>query len=159
MNDSAAPANAPEPTTEKAPVSQPPIWFTITAWVALVWNLMGLLAFVGQVSISQEQLAELPDAERALYDNIPMWASVAFGVAVLAGTLGCVALLLRRRWAWHLFVLSLVGVIVQNVHGFLMSDALAVYGVQALVMVGMIVAIGIGLILLSSMATARGWLR
>ena len=49
--------NAPQPR---------PKWFTPIAWLLFVWNLLGLMAFVMQVTMSPEQLAALPEAERVL---------------------------------------------------------------------------------------------
>jgi hypothetical protein len=56
---------------------------------------------------------------------MPGWAWAAYALAVWAGTLGALALLMRRRWAVTLFALSLAGVVVQFGWTFLGTDIVA----------------------------------
>ncbi|MEM7582018.1 MAG: hypothetical protein AAF560_01445 [Acidobacteriota bacterium] len=137
---------------------KPPTWFWIVSGVSLVWNLLGLLAFISQMTMSPEALAALPEAERTFYETVPAWATVAFAIAVFGGTLGCVALLLRKAWAEILFVLSLLGVLTQNINSFLLSDALSIYGPTVAVMQAMVIAICVFLIWLARSSKARGWI-
>ena len=71
-----------------------PKWFMVVAAVLLVWNLLGVMAYVMQVTMSPETLAALPQEQRQLYESTPAWATAAFAVAVNFGALGCVLLLL-----------------------------------------------------------------
>ena len=64
--------------------------------VALAWNLIGIMAYLGQVTMGPEVLAEMSDAERRLYENVAAWATSAYAIAVNAGALGCLLLLLRK---------------------------------------------------------------
>ncbi|VAW11040.1 hypothetical protein MNBD_BACTEROID03-2112 [hydrothermal vent metagenome] len=93
---------------------KPPIWFWIVSVLALLWNLLGVMAYLAQVNMTDETLAALPEAERALYENQPIWATMAFAIAVWGGALGSLALLLRKRWARAVLLISLIGIIVQN---------------------------------------------
>ncbi|NNC97213.1 MAG: hypothetical protein HKN88_03985 [Gammaproteobacteria bacterium] len=68
-----------------------PMWFWVVAVLALIWNLLGLGAFLSTaVLMSPETLASMSPAEQELYANTPSWANVAFGVAVI---LVCLAVL------------------------------------------------------------------
>ena len=49
--------------------TKPPKSFWILSGVALVWNLMGVMAYVVQSLMPDEAIAALPVAERALYEN------------------------------------------------------------------------------------------
>ena len=51
-----------------------PKWFVATAVVALLWNLLGCFAFVSDLRLSPEDVARLPEAQRALYNSRPGWA-------------------------------------------------------------------------------------
>ena len=64
-----------------------PIWFWIIAGIALLWNIMGLIAFYSQVTMSEETLAAMDPADQAMYENIPVWVMAAFATAVIAGTI------------------------------------------------------------------------
>lgn len=139
--------------------ASPSLWFYMVGGLALLWNLLGLLAFIGQVTMTDESIEGLPEAQQELYRNIPTWAMIAFAVAVICGTLGSIGMVLRKSWCVPLFVISLLAVLVQNVYFFFLSDTLKVMGNQALIMPIMIILIGIFLVLLSSWAQSRNWLR
>ncbi len=138
--------------------SSPPAWFWVVSVVALVWNLIGLAAFVMQVLMTEEAIAALPEEQQPLYENIPVWATLAFAVATIGGTLGCVGLLMRKAWSFPVFVLSVLGVLVQVGRIFLLTDALGILGPQAVVMPLMVIVIGIALIVYSKSAISKGWL-
>jgi uncharacterized protein with PQ loop repeat len=140
------------------PISKPTRWFWILGIAALIWNLFGVMAYIMQVTLSDEALAQLPADQRMLYETIPAWATAAFATAVFAGVLGCIALLLRKTWATPLFVLSLVGVLVQMFHAFFLTDSMTVNGPGSAAMPLLVIIIAAGLVWYSRLATARGWL-
>lgn len=136
-----------------------PKWFYALAVVALLWNLMGVAAYVGQMTMSDEVMAALSEAERALYETQPAWAVGAFALAVFGGALGSLLLLLRRRLAEPVLIASLVGIVVQFVYNFFIAKTMAIYGPGAVIMPVMVIAIGVALVLLARHARAAGWLR
>lgn len=136
-----------------------PAWLLIIATVALLWNLLGCFAFFQQTMMSEAQIEALPAAEQALYRGIPMWATVAFAVAVFGGAVGSLALLLKRRFALILLTASLIGVLVQMFHVVMLSGSMDVYGPGGMIMPGMIIVIAFGLVWLARSAAKRGWLQ
>lgn len=136
-----------------------PKWFYIVGIIALIWNMLGLMAFVGHIMMTPEMIAKLPEAEQALYQNSQPWATIAFATAVITGTLGCILILLKKALAKSLFILSFVAVIVQNFHAFYIIDSLAVYGSTSVIMPSLVAIVGLLLIWLSTNATRRGWLK
>ncbi|MBT8184721.1 MAG: hypothetical protein KJN76_07760, partial [Eudoraea sp.] len=98
--------------TDKLSV-KPPLWFWIVSAVALVWNIMGVMAYLGSAFITDEMKAEMPAEQLELMENTPAWVTAAFAIAVWAGLLGCIALLLRKKWARPVLLISLIGIIVQ----------------------------------------------
>ena len=134
-----------------------PKWFMVVAAILLVWNLLGVMAYVMQVTMSPETLAALPQEQRQLYESTPAWATAAFAVAVNFGALGCVLLLLRRSLAGLFLQLSLAGVLVQMFHSFFMSKSFEVFGPGGLVMPVLVLVIAIYLVLLAAKAKANGW--
>jgi len=139
------------------PITKVPKWFMIVAAVLLVWNLLGVMAYIMQVMMSPETLAALPQEQRQLYENTPAWATAAFAVAVNFGALGCVLLLLRKNLAGLFLQLSLAGVLVQMFHAFFMSKSFEVFGPGGLVMPVMVLVIAIYLVLLAAKAKTNRW--
>ena len=56
----------------------PPKMFYWVSGAALVWNLLGVMAYVGQVTMSPDVLQAMPEEQRALYENMPAWVTAAF---------------------------------------------------------------------------------
>ncbi|MDH4048260.1 MAG: hypothetical protein OEW68_12655 [Gammaproteobacteria bacterium] len=132
--------------------------FWIIAGLSLVWNLLGVGAYIDHVMTSEEAIQALPDAERMLYENAPAWVTAAFAIAVNGGALGCLLLLLRKAWATPVLILSLVGVIVQMYHSFFIANSVEVYGPGSAVMPAMVIVIGVLLVWYSRFATSKGWI-
>lgn len=135
-----------------------PTWFKLVAVLALLWNLLGCVAFFADLQLSPDDIAKLPEAQQALYAARPGWAVVATGVAVFGGALGALGLLLRGRWAFPVLVLSLLGILVQDFALFVLVDGASLAGPVAVVLQAVVLAVGIGLVLLSRKGIARGWL-
>lgn len=133
--------------------------FWIIASIALVWNLIGIGTYLVSVTLSDAALAAMPEAERALYTDIPVWVTSAYAIAVFGGTLGCVALLMRKAWAVPVLVVSLVAIVVQMGHALLGTALLEVRGASAAVLPLLIVAIAAYLVWFSMSAKRTGWLR
>lgn len=144
--------------SEKSTV-KPPMWFWIVSILALIWNLMGVMAYLGQAYMTEEMMAEYPAEELALIEMTPAWVTAAFAIAVWGGLLGCLALLLRKKWAKTILTLSLIGILVQMSHSFFMTNAIEVYGqVQGIVTPLIVIIIGIALVKFAGIAEKRNWI-
>jgi hypothetical protein len=135
-----------------------PKWYTPVVVLALLWNLLGCMAYLSDVMLGPEDIAAMPEAQRAMYESRPVWAVSATAIAVWGGALGCIGLLLRKSWANIVLIASLVGIIVQDINLFVLTDAAAqaggaVYGLQGLVLV-----VGIALVMLGRRAVREGWI-
>lgn len=135
-----------------------PKWFTAAAMVALLWNLLGCAAFYADMRLTPDDVAKLSAAEQAMYASRPAWSIAATGIAVVAGALGCIGLIVRKRWSFALLVLSLVGVIAQDVSMFAMSGAAAQAGTTALVLQGIVFVVAVALVALARRAAKSDWL-
>ena len=136
-----------------------PTTFWIIAIVGLIWNLMGVGAFVGQAFITDEALSAMTEAQRALYESTPQWLNVIFGIAVLTGLLGCIALLMKKSWGVLMFVVSIIAVLIQNFYSWFATDAIDIYGsVQGVIMPCLIIALGGFLLYYSRSCRSKGWL-
>ncbi|MCF7221431.1 hypothetical protein [Marilutibacter chinensis] len=138
-------------------VSRPKSFWAI-AVLGLLWNLVGVLAFLMTVAMTPEQLAAMPAEQRQVVEATPSWLNVLFGIAVATGTLGAIGLLMRKRWAVTLFLVSLIVVVVQMVASFALTPMWSLIGPSSLVMPVIVVLIALGLWSYARKAAARGWL-
>ena len=120
--------------------------FWIIGIVALIWNLMGVYAYLQDAYMSAEDLAALPAELQALYENVPAWVTGAYAIAVFGGTLACILLLMRKKLATTIFLVSLLGIIVQMSYSIFMSKALEVQGSIAIIMSVVVIVIGVFLL-------------
>lgn len=137
---------------------KPGIGFWIISSIALLWNLMGVNQYILMAYKSESVRVGLTPEKLALIDATPMWATGAFAVAVFAGALGSIALLLRKKVAHNLFLISLFGIIVQNIDAFMRLN-LSDYNTAELSMTILIMVFALYLIFYSKKAITVGWLR
>jgi hypothetical protein len=135
-----------------------PRWFVILAMTIAIWNLMGMIAFMMQITMTVEQVLALPEKEQILYQDIPLWVNIAFGCAVTGGLLGCVALAFKKAIALPILIISLLGVLVQKYYSFITVDAFDVYGPGGTIMPMMVLIIALYLVWLANSAKAKGWI-
>jgi cation transport ATPase len=92
---------------------KPPIWYWAISALALVWNALGVMAYLQQAFMSAEDFKNLDPAQQDLLSSQPEWITAAFAIAVFAGLVGCVLLLIRKRLAVRMLLLSFAAVVAQ----------------------------------------------
>ncbi len=137
--------------------NKPPLWFWVISIIALLWNIMGVMAYLGQAYMTEEALVALPEAEQNFYNNIPAWVTAAFAIAVFAGTLGCIGLVLKKKWASILFLLSLIAVLAQATYNFFLQDFIVLSG-ERLIMPVVVIVVAIFLVWFSRNSASKGWI-
>lgn len=143
--------------TDNTSTNNIPSWFKTFSIVSLVWNLMGIMAFIAQLSMSAKAIASLPQAEQALYANTPLWAIIAFAFAVFGGAFGCIALLMKNYLAVLLFTLSLIGLGVQMFHSFVVINSFEVFGPSGLIMPILVTVWALVLLVIAKKAKSEHW--
>jgi hypothetical protein len=136
----------------------PPAWLKPLAWAALVWNLLGVFAFIMQQLMTPEMIALLPENQQDAYRNIPLWSTAAFAVAVFSACLGSIMLIVRKTLAREFFLVSFIAVLVQQYYNFVVIDSLAMFGSSALAMPFCVIVIGLVLLLISNKGKQESWL-
>lgn len=130
--------------------------FWIIGIVALLWNLMGVTSYLRQAYMTEDALAALPAEQQALYENAPAWVTGAFALAVFGGLLGCVLLLMKKKLATLVFIISLISVLAQMSYNFFMTNAVEVMGAMAIFMPVLVIVISIFLVIYSKKMESQG---
>lgn len=136
-----------------------PVSFWIVAVLGLLWNLYGVAMFWLNLTITPEAIAALSEAEREITRAMPRWIMLPFGVATLGGVAGMLAMLLRRRVAVPLLLVSLLALVVQFVAVYLTTPVWALTGASGAVLPLVLWVAALALWLYARRASARGWLR
>lgn len=140
--------------------SKPSTLYYVLAGVFLVWNLIGMAFYVQQMTMTPEAMmaADMTAAQMAWMESTPAWANAAYAIAVTAGVLAAVLLLLKNGLALPAFILSLVGIIVQDVESFLLRNPQEAWGGGAYIIPAMVFVIAIFEIWYTRAAKTKGWL-
>lgn len=133
-----------------------PAWYWIGAGLALVWEAIGCFLYISQVTTDP---ATLPLDQRAMAEAAPMWMTAAFAVSTWVGLAGAALLLMRRKLAVPLLLVSLLAVVVQF-SALLLVPALRDRTPSDAYLMPIIVLVACYAIYsLARMADRRGWLR
>lgn len=137
--------------------NKPTSAFWIISVLALLWNIMGVAAYLGQAYMTDEVLKVLSEGEQAYYNNVPAWVTGAFAIAVFAGVFGCVGLLMRKKWAVILFVISIIAVIAQSTYNLYIQKFMEV-PLQHMIWSLVVILIAIFLVWFSRNVAKKNWL-
>ena len=138
--------------------AQRPMSFRVVAVVALLWNLFGLFSFYTNVTATPAVIASRPEAQQQIAAATPRWVFVAFAIATIAGVLGSLGLLLGKRWAVPVLLLSLLAILVQFGSIYALTPTWVLTGIGGAILPLCIGAFGLFLWWYARKAAARGWL-
>lgn len=133
-----------------------PRFFVIIAIILLLWNLMGVAAFIMQYSADLTELAKTDPVTAQAFATMPNWVWMIYAVAVGAGAIGALLLLLRKAAAASLFLVSLIAVLVQFGYTLLGTDLIAIKGVGAAAFPALIILIAAVQLLYARALVAKG---
>lgn len=136
--------------------AKPSTWFWIVAVIAILWNLMGVIQYLGKAFMTPEMAEKLTEQQRMYYENMPAWATAAFATAVFGGLLGSLALLLRKKISLMLLTISFFAVLVQSIYSFFLSEV--IFGGGDLVMGVLIPLFALALIGVARSSIKKGWI-
>ncbi|GAB3270161.1 hypothetical protein [Parahaliea aestuarii] len=94
--------------------------------LSLLWNAVGALDFVMTQTRNEQYMSAFNEEQLAYFYGLPMWVVICWGVAVWGAVLGSILLLLRKRLAVAVFLVSLLGMILTTVHSYLLANGLEV---------------------------------
>ena len=132
--------------------------FWIISGIALLWNAMGVNQYLQQAYMTDAFKAMYTEEQLAIITSAPSWVIAVFAIAVFGGLLGSLALLLRKKIAIVLFIVSLIGIIAQMYHNLFVIDSVAIYGPGAAIMPIMVIAFALFLLWFSKFSDKKNWL-
>lgn len=135
--------------------NKPTTVFWVVGILATIWNILGVAAYLGNAFATEETIAAMPQADQDYMVNMPAWVTAAFAIAVWFGLAGCIGLLMRKKWAVPLFMLSLLGVVVQQIYNFFMQDYISLSG-SSMIMPIIVLLVSIFLVWYSKSQKATG---
>ncbi|MEQ3661668.1 MAG: hypothetical protein ABNG98_03800 [Flavobacterium sp.] len=138
--------------------TKPSTAFWVISIIALVWNALGVNQYIQQAYMTDAFKAMYNEEQLEMITSSPSWVTAVFAIAVFGGIFGSIALLLRKKIARILFIISLIGILAQMYHNLFVIDSVALFGSEAVIMPIMILVFAVFLLWYSKFADKKNWL-
>lgn len=117
------------------------ITIRIVGIVLTLWNIIGVGSFTHDFFMSPAQRAALPAAQAMMYGGMASWEWAVYGIGTITGLIGAICILLKKRWAAPLSLISLIMVVIQFTQSALRHSGAQPWEPGAIVFVGVILVI------------------
>lgn len=124
--------------------------------VGLLWNAFGAYDYLMTQTENAAYMARFTPEQLEYFYGFPTGVVALWAIAVWGGVLGCVLLLLRKRLAAPVFLVSFVCMILTSIYNFALSDGLALMGGAAAAFTVVIFLFALGLWLYARAMARRG---
>ena len=132
-----------------------PAWYWIAAIAALLFEGAGAYLFSNSLMLDP---GTLPLDQRAIFEATPQWMTIAWGVAIGAGLVGALGLIVRKPFAEPALLISLIAVAVQFSGIFLVRQLRELTPEEHLIVPVVILLLAYGFWQAAKLARRRGWM-
>ncbi|MGI8704772.1 MAG: hypothetical protein ACR2JJ_03075 [Sphingomicrobium sp.] len=131
-------------------------WYMVAAIAALLFMILGCVTYVMHVTADP---ASIPLDQRAAFEAEPVWVTAAYAIAVWAGLIGAALLVLRRKLAQPLLLVSLLAVLAWLAGLLLVPGLRETISANDLAVAIVVAAIVCTIFWFARHSRQRGWLR
>jgi hypothetical protein len=136
-----------------------PVHLWIVGIVSLLWNAIGAFDYLASQLKIEFYMSQFTQEQLDYFYGFPAWAVAAWALGVWGSFFGSLALLLRKSWAVPLFGISILGLAVNSVYTYWMSNGIEVMGEGAVMFTAVIWVIVLLLFFYARALEKRGVLR
>ena len=138
----------------EAQTTKTPRHLWIVAGLALLWSLFGAMDYVMTQTRNEAYMGQFTPEQLEFYYSFPAWLVAFWAIAVWGGVLGAVLLLMRKKLAVPVLVVSFFCMVVVAIHNYGFAGGADVVGG-----VGTLFSIDIFVVALALVIYARGMAR
>lgn len=117
-----------ETTEDKTPDRKTPWHLWVIGVVSLLWNSVGLVDFLMTQTKNEAYMSSFTPEQLEYFYSFPVWANIAWGIAIFGSILGSLLLLLRNKLSVPVFVISLLAMISTAIYNFGLSNGMDIMG-------------------------------
>ena len=114
--------------TEGTRAGSTPWHLWVIGVISLLWGAMGALDYVMTQTRNEAYLSQFTEQQLAFFYGIPSWAVATWAIAVWGGVLGSLLLLIRRRQAVAVFLISMIALFASMFQNYVLSNGMEVMG-------------------------------
>jgi len=131
-------------------------WYMPAAVASLLFMALGCIMYLMHLFADP---AAMPLDQRAAYEAEPIWVTAAFAIAVWVGAAGALMLVMRKKYAEMLLMVSLVAVLVWLAGLLLVTSLRENMSANDLLVAIVVTAITWTIYWFARHSRMRGWLR
>jgi ribose/xylose/arabinose/galactoside ABC-type transport system permease subunit len=139
------------------PAGRTPRHLWVVGILALLWNCIGAFDYLMTQTKNAAYMSAFPPEQLEFFYGLPTWVIAAWAFAVWGGVLGSVLLLLRKRLAVPVFLVSLVAMVITTFQNWVLANAAEIFpDTFSRVFSVLIFAIAVGLFFYARAMSKRG---
>ena len=96
--------------------------------LAVLWNSMGAFDYLMTETRNEGYMSKFTPEQLEFFYGLPVWVVAFWAIAVWGGVLGAILLLLKRKVAAEVFLVSFLAMVVTSIHNFVLSNGLEAIG-------------------------------
>ena len=124
--------------------------------LGLLWDSVGAFDYLMTQTQNESYMSQFTPEQLEFFYGFPTWVVAFWALAVWGGVLGTLLLLLRKRLAVPVLLVSLLAMIVTSIDNFFLSNGLEVMGGAGLLFSVLIFVFALGLWLYARGMAQRG---
>jgi len=137
-----------------------PVWYWILAVIGLMWFAMGAFDYIATQYRFDFYIAEYTEEQLAYFYGFPAWYVAIWAISVWGAVAGAVLLLMRKKAASLMFLISLISFIIAAIYSYGFTNAMEMMGGIGTVIFSAVIFLSIlGYFWLARSASASGILR
>ena len=130
-----------------------PNWIFVSSTIFIGWNMMGAIFYLNEMFMGPEMFDSLSSAQQDFFSTRPAWVTASYATAVWVGIVGAFLLLLRKKLALPVFIISLIGAFLQITYNLFIGGGLDAFGTSAIIVPSLVTIIGITQVWIAKKAT------
>lgn len=113
--------------TSASPIRIPwHLW--VVGVLVLLWDMVGAFDYLMTQTQNESYMGQFTPEQLEYFYGFPAWAVAFWALAVWGGLVGSILLLLRKRLAAPVLLVSFVSMVVTSIYNFVLSEGLDVMG-------------------------------
>jgi hypothetical protein len=143
-----------ENTSASAPRTPWHLW--VVGILVLLWDVVGAYDYLMTQTENESYMSRFTPEQLEYFYGFPTWVVAFWALAVWGGLVGAILLLLRKRLAAPVLLVSFVSMVVTSIYNFVLSEGVEVMGTTGAVFSAVIFVVALGVWLYARTMATKG---
>lgn len=140
----------------EARATKTPRHLWVVGIVTLLWNLLGAMDYIMTQTRNEAYMSQFTPKQLDFFYGFPAWLVAFWAIAVWGGVLGTVLLLMRKKLAFPVLVVSFLCMVVTVIHNYGFAGGAEIVGGTGLFFSVLIFVVALGLVIYARNMARRG---